>query len=934
MGIDVHTWTEEALVQHGHFVRRLARTLALDENEAEDLAQGTWLVALRQAPSSIQRPRAWLASVLRSVAFTRRRAESRRRARSALTETREDAQAADCETEELELQQNVVAAVLELDPPYRSVIVLRYYRGLSLAEIAHRTGAPVETVRTRLKRGHELLRRKLDREYGDRTTWCVAAALSPLPRPAVVSLGITPLTTLGGMIMGWKYAAVAALALAAVTGLSWSLRGDKAPDSRGMEPATPEPMAELSGGGQPPSIEVAAVEEFPAQRKVAADPPKVEPVAAPLPGVWLVGKLVGGDSRTETPARLIVDSAREHPWEGDSETEENGLEFVLQPPLEAELLPGASFEVDLTELFARGEATGEVDPIGARKFAALYDPKKLIEVLELQVFHERLLPLERRLQVDPRLLARIAGGERVEIAVELRLESVGTTIEGRVVLPKGVRSRPIHVALFRFDHFGEDVPDPAASEHTTCDEEGRFTIDISKGGRAVLVVGTDAHRKPVLRPESSILDVVLGQSLHLPPIELTEGKTLAGQVVGMPADASKYQVDAYLVGGEHFGYHLNGKGRNTGLKWIDGAFELDGVHARTASGEPFSLQGLAAQEYELVCTEYGSRSNGGSESIPTARFEGAGLLHRPIGGTKVRAPATGVTLDPQPDYATFQLIGDGKPLANASGKMLWVPRAGGVNFKGSIKTDEKGRARIAIGKGMELDCWVVFSAPGWWPCEKLHVNEYLGETDDLAPIELERAAPPVTLRLLVVRTDGGEVAGSTWVSLRPWPGDTPRPDLQEAGRQARLLGFEDWLKPVDGEFRIDGLQPGRYWCQLTPGRTRGSDAPWRAIAFELHVPAQAEAHHTHEVGPGCHVRVEDVASTGLESRDLFVMTTEGRILFNPFADAGAGAFQTTKPLDPGDYVLWVRGISGGDIKLPFTAVDGEVTELKPELGDN
>ena len=49
----------------------------------------------------------------------------------------------------LELQRNVVEAVLALDEPYRGVIVHRYFDGLSIKAIARRLGVPVETVRTR-----------------------------------------------------------------------------------------------------------------------------------------------------------------------------------------------------------------------------------------------------------------------------------------------------------------------------------------------------------------------------------------------------------------------------------------------------------------------------------------------------------------------------------------------------------------------------------------------------------------------------------------------------------------------------------------------------------------------------------------------------------------------------------------------------------------
>ena len=48
--------------------------------------------------------------------------------------------------------------------------------------VAAQLDLPVETVRTRTRRACELLRTKLDRRYGDRSTWA-GLALELLPRP-------------------------------------------------------------------------------------------------------------------------------------------------------------------------------------------------------------------------------------------------------------------------------------------------------------------------------------------------------------------------------------------------------------------------------------------------------------------------------------------------------------------------------------------------------------------------------------------------------------------------------------------------------------------------------------------------------------------------------------------------------------------------------
>jgi len=89
----------------------------------------------------------------------------------------------------LDAQRDVVAKILALDEPYRSVVVLRYYHELSSEEIAQRLGSKAATVRTQLARAHELLRAKLDKQYGSRAAW--AGLLLPDARAsASAALGV------------------------------------------------------------------------------------------------------------------------------------------------------------------------------------------------------------------------------------------------------------------------------------------------------------------------------------------------------------------------------------------------------------------------------------------------------------------------------------------------------------------------------------------------------------------------------------------------------------------------------------------------------------------------------------------------------------------------------------------------------------------------
>ncbi len=63
--------------------------------------------------------------------------------------------------ESLELQQMVQEAILKLPEKYRTVIVLKYIDELSLQEISDILNLPIGTVKTRIHRGREALRKHL-----------------------------------------------------------------------------------------------------------------------------------------------------------------------------------------------------------------------------------------------------------------------------------------------------------------------------------------------------------------------------------------------------------------------------------------------------------------------------------------------------------------------------------------------------------------------------------------------------------------------------------------------------------------------------------------------------------------------------------------------------------------------------------------------------
>ncbi len=215
----------EELLAHGPWVRELARSLVRDPSRADDLAQQAWLKTLERPPAPRSSPRGWFATVLRNLAREEHRADLRRAAREQLAATR----GTEALGVTLELSTQLAQALAGLAEPYRSAIFRRYYEGLAPRRIAAQDGIPLKTVKTRLARGLEQLRERLDREHdGDRGAWVMACA--PLLRGSA-----TP-PILGGIIMNAKLAcALAGLVLLGAWAVMHGTHSDRPQPSAALE---------------------------------------------------------------------------------------------------------------------------------------------------------------------------------------------------------------------------------------------------------------------------------------------------------------------------------------------------------------------------------------------------------------------------------------------------------------------------------------------------------------------------------------------------------------------------------------------------------------------------------------------------------------------------------------------------------------------------
>jgi RNA polymerase sigma-70 factor, ECF subfamily len=151
--------------QHGRRLYGLAWQLTLNRADAEDAVQETFLRALRAWETYEERSRvgAWLDRILVNVVreLGRRRTLYRRQVEpqvAVLAPPEGDSEdTPERRAERRETLALVERALLGVPMSFREVLVLRHFEERSTAEVAALLDMPEATVRTRLKRGRDML---------------------------------------------------------------------------------------------------------------------------------------------------------------------------------------------------------------------------------------------------------------------------------------------------------------------------------------------------------------------------------------------------------------------------------------------------------------------------------------------------------------------------------------------------------------------------------------------------------------------------------------------------------------------------------------------------------------------------------------------------------------------------------------------------------
>ena len=191
----------EALVlRHGPMVWGVCRRILADPADADDAFQATFLVLVRRGRSvrvddSLGR---WLYGVSRKVATKIRADRERRRRRESGVVIPEKGSDGTVNLERVEILSALDDELARLAEPFRSAIVLCDLGGMTHEQAALELGCPVGTIKSRLARGRDRLRSRLDRRGFDWSGAIFSAVRVVAPRTLVTSTAQRAVVAVGG----------------------------------------------------------------------------------------------------------------------------------------------------------------------------------------------------------------------------------------------------------------------------------------------------------------------------------------------------------------------------------------------------------------------------------------------------------------------------------------------------------------------------------------------------------------------------------------------------------------------------------------------------------------------------------------------------------------------------------------------------------------
>jgi RNA polymerase sigma-70 factor (ECF subfamily) len=158
--------------RHGGLALALAQRALGDRDLAEDAVQEAFVALWRHAgefDATRCAPRTWLLSIVRNRCIDELRKRSSLERRTSLLTAQPPAIGDDPwpETWKRTCKAAITRALAELPSEQREVVELGFYRGLSHAQIADAIGAPLGTVKKRMRSGLKRLRDLLGASYAE-----------------------------------------------------------------------------------------------------------------------------------------------------------------------------------------------------------------------------------------------------------------------------------------------------------------------------------------------------------------------------------------------------------------------------------------------------------------------------------------------------------------------------------------------------------------------------------------------------------------------------------------------------------------------------------------------------------------------------------------------------------------------------------------------
>ncbi len=848
----------ERLLQRRSWLRGLARAIVADAAEADDVVQDACIAALQRSSQTSRGLDPWLSSVVRRLALLMRRREGRLRQREERAARPERLPSTADLVERIDTEQRLAAGVLALVEPYRTTLLLRFYEGLSAAEIARQQRIPEGTVRWRIKRGLDELRPRLKRDFGGSEALGIALVgliCGPGPTPAASS----PFDAAsGGKVAAAK---LAATGVGAMVGAKWLAAG-----AIGIVLAATwigftgwMPRSDSGSPEVPRDVRIAADHSARVDHRQTSSPqaPAAKSVRTPL--------AIEASSQLSSVAAEVM---RLRILESDG-SPNSGKLVVLKPKRgEAEPVSGMIDENGWIEL----EATGQ----------------------------KRELAIERADAFPFRSIVELAPGERV---IEL---PEGEGLSGRIVVDGAPLAKAIMLELVGAEdantEFNTDDPERAVLHEralTRTGTSGEFLFRGLESSRPYCLRMPRGYAKPGTRRYSGP-----NQRLLFPIAELRNGLVLdverhialRGRIV--EADGSMPVLDAIVDARLTW---ANGTTMDTGARSdADGFFEIFLHHrarrvALQYGSGPF-WRGSARAEFELDSSTNdldvgdlplveGRRFSlriqdpegkpiAGARTSVSGPSDDEGMIHvRELGAhtaaidvvargyrkARVDLPADTpdpflVTLAPTNELIIEVLDREGRPLSGVGIRLkahesllqdgvspllrgnyegsFRISGGTGDECRTSFAADQDGRLSLgALRPGFPLEIAVLDSCG-----KEVHAERCppLGETEKRL-VSLRTSSTLRTLRGRVLDARGDPVIGALV---------TPRPvDPNRKGP------WKPWTTRAGGRFEVPLLSDGEYRLAVNK---RG----YLPLERELHVPAE-EIELVLQKGLDLEVRVED-----------------------------------------------------------------------------